>query len=339
MGFNLGFTKNLVQDFAPKLDGMKQSLNATVKVADSKAPMENIYETSRGSLPNSASMTVSSPLTNWYKALPYGFKFTPHDKDPITIFLPISPSNLSIITHFATNVISTLYGTVEEHSEQRYFDIIIDGNTGIAPTYTDITSVENAASAKGESNGRKSFTPVETIPSGLLGGFFSKTIGAANQALNKAADVVSKQKNNSGVHPAKTGYVAFHNLYKFFLYYKKDVSGELSVQPRTSKKGHPLIFFNYKDNNQYYCSIQRFTLKKSADSPMLYNYTIQLRAYKIDKLGEKALDADDDMAKRKEALGLNGVKNSSVFSTIKGISSGAKSVFGALSGGAKIFGS
>ena len=311
-------------------------LAAASAPANIKQPMENIYPTLTGALKDGTSGTVSKPLTNWYQALPYGFKFTPRVGSPITMFLPISPQNLTITTHYATNVITTMYGTVEEHSEQRYFDIVIDGNTGIAPTYTDITAVESSAASRGEFNGRKSFSASETIPSNALGGFLSQQISIANQALNKAANLLSPQKNISGIHPAKTGYVAFHNLYKFFLYYKKDVAGELGTQARKPGQ-HPLVFFNYKDNNKYYCSITRFILKRSVDNPMVYNYTIQLRAYKIQ--GLTAVEQGEASFDRRKNLGLDGVETSSIFGDIRNISNTAKGVFGAISGGLKIFGS
>lgn len=335
----LGTLNNSKGSFADDLKfkfKTQMDLAAARRPADLKQPMENIYPTLTGSLKDSTSGTVSKPLTNWYQALPYGFKFTPRVGVPITMFLPISPQNLTITTHYATNVISTMYGTVEEHSEQRYFDIIIDGNTGIAPTYTDITEVEASAASRGEFSGRKSFSAVETIPSNLLGGFLSQQINIANQALNKAANLLAPQKNITGIHPAKTGYAAFHNLYKFFLYYKKDVAGELGTKPRQPGK-HPLIFFNYKDNNKYYCSITRFILKRSVENPMIYNYTIQLRAYKIQGLlaGEQGEASFDSLRKN---LGLDGVETSSIFGSIKNISNTAKGVFGALGGGLKIFG-
>src|SRR6185369_1371883 len=68
--------------------------------------------------------------SNWFTAKPYGFKFTPRAGKAMTMFLPIAPSNLTISTGFATNAIPTLYGTVEEHSPVRYYDITIEGTTG-----------------------------------------------------------------------------------------------------------------------------------------------------------------------------------------------------------------
>jgi hypothetical protein len=202
----------------------------------------------------------------------------------------------------------------------------------MAPRYVNINSVEKSKQASQSVNGRTAFTVQETIPP--LGGFFQKTIGLANQVLNRAADIVSSQKNTTGIERKKTGYAAFHNLYKFFLLYKQDTSGEKSTAPRTG--GHPLMFFNYKDNNKYLCSIQRFVLKRSADQPMLYNYSIQLRAYKIQRLN--ADEKEIDLSSRLKELGLDGVDNSSVFSKVKSASKGVKDVIGAAIGGTSILG-
>lgn len=275
--------------------------------------------------------------SNWYQALPYGFTFTKRDGTKITMFLPISPSDLTITTHYATNVITTLYGTVEEHSEQRYFDIAINGNTGFAPRYVDITAIEVDNKTRLQTNGRSAFSASETIPTNILGGFFAKTINVANQALNKAADVLAPQDNVTGINVTKTGYAAFHNLYKFFMIYKKDVSGETSTKTRTG--GHPLVFFNYKDNNKYFCTVQKFILRKNADNPMIYSYSISLRAYKIQGLDEQERASGQfSLEDRLQELGLNGAESSDLFSDIKGISKGAKDFFGALKGGINIFG-
>jgi len=165
-----------------------------------------------------------------------------------------------------------------------------------------------------------------------------KSIGAANQAINKAADVLSSQQNLSGVDVQRTGYAAFHNLYKLFLYYKRDTSGQTNTATRNAGDPHPLVFLNYKDNNKYDCSIQKFVLARSAENPMLYNYDITLRAYNLQKL-----DADPsakfDLADRQKELGLDGVGNSSILSTVKQITGDAAKVFGAAAGGLDILGS
>ncbi len=284
---------------------------------------EEIYDTSKSQ-------------QNWYAAMPYGFQFfdrkKKRNKGQSTIYLPIAPSNLTITTHYATNVITTLYGTVEEHSEQRYFDITIDGTTGMSPRYVQLRDLEYASGFGGKKQrGRLTANIESSIPS--VGGFFSKTIGRVNNLLNKASDLVSSgNENPTGIDINRTGYIAFHNLYKFFLQYKRDAAG---LDGQEGRNNHPLWFVNYKDNNRYKCSIQRFVLKRSATDPMLYNYSIILRAYEIQKVSEKVRNT---FQARIRDLGLNGVEDSSIFSTIKSKSNDAKGIVGSLAGGINLLG-
>lgn len=249
-----------------------------------------------GSLLNEASFYDPDP-SNWFKSLPYAFKARIQDKS-YTFYLPINPQNLTIVTHYATNVISTLYATVEEHSEQRYFDISIAGTTGFAPRYISAVAAPNAKTPTGRKAGRSGYAD-GSIFGGAAGGFFAKTLGKLDQAANKASDALNAALGQSrpyqaGVFFDSSGYIAFHNLYRFFLDYKKsaattapnkkDLAGDptaANLSVSTTTKTSPLYFLNFKDNNQYSCSIQRFTLERSVDNPMLYNYNIQLRAYNI----------------------------------------------------------
>src|SRR5208283_5374238 len=122
----------------------------------------------------------------------------------------------TVVTHFATNVIPTLYGTVEEHSEQRYYDITISGTTGIAPRYTDINPNTASDGRLGQDLGLSIIDPQ------LAGGFFAKTLGQANNIVNKAVDTAASiipgiKSETAGVDLEKSGYVAFHRFYKFLL--------------------------------------------------------------------------------------------------------------------------
>jgi hypothetical protein len=264
----------------------------------------------------------------WYQAMPYGFRFYPRQgktTQPYTFYLPISPSDITITTHFATNVIPTLYGTVEEHSEQRYFDIVIAGTTGIAPKYTQVNQGFPQAGREGPDI--SIIQKITDTVSKWSGGFFGKYIGQANNIANKATDtlanVIPSIKNETtGVHDNVSGYVAFHRLYKFLLAYKRDIAGAVKLDQITH---HPLEFINYKDHNKYKCSIQRFILRRTARDPLLYEYNIVLRAYELTDLSGDPLGSD--LASRLDSLGLNG-KSGSVFSKIKSLASGAKSVAG-----------
>lgn len=253
---------------------------------------------------NAVYSTSGDVVHNWYKQRPYAFKFTDKDNKVTTFYLPISPSNLNITTHFATNVIATMYGTVEEHSEQRYFDITISGTTGMSPRFYDTAGSQTKAGLKdkvGASVGRSSFT-VNTFG---LGGFFKRTQAMIQNTLNQVTDLFGDPNGTTGIDLNKTGYVAFHNLYKFLLVYKKDASGEYGGSTNTRA---PLVFVNYKDNNQYNVAIQNFQLTRDASSPMLYNYNIIMRAYNL-KTADSP-DTDIDLANRAAELGLDGIKTS-----------------------------
>jgi len=284
---------------------------------------------------------------NWYTAKPYGFKFTMRGGKIFTMFLPIAPSNINITTHFATNMIPTLYGTVEEHSDIRYYDIVIEGTTGIAPQFTDVASSGSVdvAYSNLKQPGRAKFPINSNV---ALGGFFSNTISQVSNLLNNAGKAVSAvgglfgsnaPKPETAVYTDQTGYTAFHNLYRFLLAYKKDAAGlTISNQNNpTAYTTHPLTFFNYKDGNEYSVVVRNFVLRKSAENPMMYNYQIVMRGYNIVSSG-KGLQQLEDITGRLQDLGLNGVKSSTLLTSIKNITNSAKAVVGSAANGVNLFG-
>lgn len=277
-------------------------------------------------------------VTNWYKAQPYGFKVSLRDGKNLVMFLPINPSNLQITTSFATNIIPTLYGTVEEHSDIRYFDILIRGTTGIAPRHVDPQIKEDLKPGDyyktSRRSGRTSFAVAQSAKSASASGFFQKTLGTLSNALNKASEIANgSQKPKVALTDENSGYVAFHNLYRVLLQYKKDAAG---VSSNKKRKEHPLTFFNYKDNNEYDVAVRNFTMERSAENPMLYNYSIQLRGYNLRTVSGTKID--EDLAQRQSDLGIDGVQSSSLLSDMKSISNSAKSIVGSLVSGINILG-
>jgi hypothetical protein len=284
---------------------------------------------------------------NWFSSKPYGFRVYKRNGKKFTMFLPINPSNINIVTNFATNVIPTLYGTVEEHSDIRYYDITIEGTTGMAPKFVSPINSDDADVAYQalKQPGRAQYP----IRANIAGGFFSNTIGQVTNILNqaqKAIGGVSQLFGGTGPKPLETalytdqtGYMAFHNLYRFLKQYKRDAAGlQLnSNQPNnTPFTHHPLTFFNYKDQNEYDVAIRSFTLRKSAENPMLYYYSITMRGYNLRTSG--SLTASEDLQARMADLGLDGVKSSSLLSSIKSVSSSAKAVVGSVLNGSSLLG-
>lgn len=286
---------------------------------------------------------------NWFTAKPYGFRFTDKNGKSTTIFLPIGPSNLTISTSFATNVVSTLYGVVEEHSPIRFYDISIEGTTGMAPKYVD--PVANNGIPKPQL-GRSTFKVNQTIDAKLAKGFFSS--GIAAQTAGKAKNIVNDTKALfgqtdemiSGLYVDQTGYIAFHNLYRFLLKYKKDASGSDSAtkgvtrgEDKDGNSEHPLIFFNYKDCNQYNVVIRSFVLRRDKEDPMLYNYSINMRGYALsahpDATRGIATKTDQDML---VDLGLDGVDGSTYLGKAKQNAASAKNILGSVASGINLFG-
>jgi hypothetical protein len=316
-------------------------------MANGKITSKNIKDTMDESYASGANEKTNSGKSffnlngtiaeNWYMIHPYTFKFTSRDGQKFAFHLPISPSNLNITTHFATNVISTMYGTVEEHSEQRYFDITISGTTGMSPKYHDITDIQ-----KVPSGGRSTFTIKDSfLPD--TGGFFKRTKALIEKTVGKVSELINgPDKAKAGIDFNATGYMAFHNFYRFLLLYKKDTSGEINpgVKRRGDKtsSGHPLTFINFKDNNQYDVAISTFNLTRDASNPLLYNYNIVMRGYNLRTAGKDVL-AKTDVDQRSKILGLTDVKSGSIFSKMANKVKKAKDAAYSAIGGAKGFGS
>ena len=289
-------------------------------------------------LRNIEAKTYSIDFTNWYKSLPYGFRFFPRDGQPsyLSFYLPLNPTNISVRTPMATNIVSTMYGTVEEHSEMRYHDIIISGTTGISPKYTqifegDIGKPDQLSSSvtNNISLGRDSY-PISDVLSGGVGGFFQRTSELANKAIANAVGTASDALDlvglgsgrtvESGVRDAVSGFAAFHNFFRFLMEYKRDTAGLDSSQKR---KQHPLLFLNYKDGIQYKAAIQDFSWTKDANDPLLYKYTIVMRCYDLRTL-DKADSTLGEISDRLSTLGLDGITVSSKFNQLASLSRKAK---------------
>lgn len=268
-------------------------------------------------------------LTNWFTAKPYGFRFSPKDGSPqVVMYLPMNPSNITVSTSFATNLTPTIYGTVEEHSPVRYYDITLEGTTGMAPKYVMPSDVSESTTPN---TGRSSFSVQQDI-STAAGGFFAKTLLAAQNVYNDVSAIFKNPTAVTGLQLDQTGYYAFHNLYRFLLKYKKDTV-DTSVK-RTSTQP-PLVFFNYKDNVQYSVTIRSFVLRRDKENPMLYFYSITMRGYDLaDAQNSSSFNENNQtVAQQLSDLGLNGVKGSTFLGDAKEIASQAQNILGSIANG------
>jgi hypothetical protein len=308
------FGENPFQGSRNDVISRKAEFAAGSSSIDKKKDAQAIYPTADLDQTTVGNSNVDrTTLSNWYKQKPYAFEFG-DDKKKRTFYLPISPSNLNIVTHFATNVISTMYATVEEHSEQRYFDITIAGTTGMSPRYFKEIDIQKAEHSSSKDVGRLGLAvKTSLIDSNALGGFFKRTIDLINNTVDQALEVFKGKPDPAvGVDLRKTGYVAFHNFYKFLLSHKKLAAGETKTfkneKIKYKSNVKTLRFVNYKDNNMYDVAIQNFTLTRSADNPMLYNYNITMRGYNLRGVDDSKISLD--IAERSAELGLDGIEGS-----------------------------
>jgi hypothetical protein len=262
----------------------------------------------------------------WYQAPPYAFRADLGDSGVFTFYLPLNPNNITINTQFATNVIATMYGTIEEHSEQRYFDISLQGTTGVVPKYN--RAVEDETLSK-EVRSRGSFSRNKD----LTRGFFQRTQAliklAIQKAMQTASDLLPVEPYIAGMHSIDSGYAAFHNLYRFLLVYKKELMNG-------NAKG--LYFVNYKDNNQYRVAINNFQVIRTAEDPMLYNYSVSMRGYDLLTNNTKLATEVYDYSNRLKDLGLDGVTSPSMFNKMSSTVRNAKSTAYAAVAAVKGFG-
>jgi hypothetical protein len=267
---------------------------------------------------------------NWYRNAPYGFII--HSNSGVQVYyLPISPQNIQVSTPFNTNLIPTMGGTVEEHTELRYYDIAIEGTTGMMPkSYpTTVDLMSNVTPQQG----RTSFSVQENLIEDNTG-LFSKTISVINKIASSYRELTSnKEVDTIGTNNSLTGYAAFHNLYTALMSYKNAIQYK-GFKP-TNSEDHPIIFFNMKDGVQYDVVIKSFNMRRSAENPMLYFYSIQMRGYNLrsSKIDTKGAAMSDKLA----SLGLSGISSSTKLGEVKNTASKIKSIIGAVGGGIKIF--
>lgn len=290
---------------------------------------------------------------NWYRALPYGFYYAtaialnpnlpaiPGSITAMRCWLPIAPHNLTITTHFATNIITTLYGVVEEHSEVRYYDITIQGTTGFSPRFpapSGNVGSQVGTTVAGSSGGRRHFVEDPFFAALNSSGFMQQTLGTATAVAQQLQDLGGKENKTGlpqtpiglpeGTQGQVTGYLAFHNMYRLLQLYKRDASGQ--DRAFAKRKYHPLQFINNKDGNQYDVIPITFTLSRSAESPMLYNYNIVMRGFNLRSADASKVTGVNWL----NSWGLGG--GGSVFNKISNIAGGITSAIsglGALAGG------
>jgi hypothetical protein len=207
----------------------------------------------------------------WNKTFPYRLCLWKKEEtgwdqnyETLTPFtLPIAPENLTISTPFAITTTVTLGGIVEEHNGAPLRTITITGTTGVLPL-------------RGQVAGAAITRAGPSLPSSIFAGTLSgvTALGAAVQQLGTGKGATNALvDDNSDEATSGTGYAQFKLLQRFleiYITFKKTAAGRNTV----------LALELWKDQEIYFVSPVSFELRRSAQSPLEYQYSMVFKAWK-----------------------------------------------------------
>jgi hypothetical protein len=224
----------------------------------------------------SDSFWASGPISfdRWNKKFPYQLLILKKSGEGYDVVaggkftLPIPPQSMSISTPFAINVTATQGGIIEEHNGAPFRNISFSGTTGVAPL-------------RGEGS------PVATA--GLGATIFAGTIKAASALSATASNIVDPRAHgitntfdplkdanvlvSGGSNRYTTGYAQFRLLQNFIERY-------LHMKKQDKGRDLRLAFAIWKDEAVYLVTPLVFDLQRSAQSPLEYTYSFQLKAWR-----------------------------------------------------------
>lgn len=230
------------------------------------------------------------PLGNWNQNFRYSFEIAKADasgavvsgtndnavpdgfNDLTKVFLRLPPQAISITTQFANNVSATNHGIYEEHNGVVFRTITISGTTGL---YPDRAVINNSKNLKGPLGLVRSIFPgVETAITNVI----KQVKSTINSVVNIDGDPSFSPEKGNLTQLQGTGYYQFWLLHNFLVAYAE-------MKKRKTKNNdagqYRLLFNSPKDNISYVVTPITFELRRDKSEPMLYRYSIMLKAWDI----------------------------------------------------------
>jgi hypothetical protein len=185
---------------------------------------------------------------------------------PPSFTLPIPPQTLSIDMQFAAQVEASQGGVVEQYNGAAFYDIALSGTTGVLPLRGTVE------------------TPSAFSANTFTGGVLLGTVNAVSTAVQSAAtignipfpNVISEEEFQSTIASSKgygTGYFQFLQLKRFLEWYD-------TAKKQKTNQNLALGFAVWKEREVYVCTPMKFTVNRSAEKALHYQYSIVLRAWK-----------------------------------------------------------
>lgn len=221
---------------------------------------------------------------NWDKYYPYQLLLVRvlHDGSyaPIPLWkytLPIPPESMSITLISADRVEATLNGYTEKLGGAPFREISFSGTTGVNIGKGSV----GGTPSPGGSFGRPFVDQARSIAGGV-----ATVFGGPVRVKNELP------VSGTGSEDLTSGFLLFHGLRTFLEGYiaikqsaaipEKDDFGNSTNGTLTglNPKDIRLAFCNWKDSSIYLCTLKNFDMKRSANSPMEYMYSLNLRAFR-----------------------------------------------------------
>lgn len=207
---------------------------------------------------------------NWNKMFPYqllimerkeGVWSQKSDTAPFT--LPIGPQMLSIDMAFAMSVEATQGGIIEQANGAPFRDIVLQGTTGVLPL-------------RGVTEKPADFNVAQGIFAGTVnaGRALARQASASSLSPKKATNVIPEDDfGPTGAMAKNTGYFQFLLLKRFLEWYA-------NLKKSGTGTNITLGFAVWKEKEIYLVTPQKFTVNRSAQAGLSYNYTLALKAWK-----------------------------------------------------------
>lgn len=229
-----------------------------------------VYDVEKGSIVRGANQSGATPAIS-VKNLNDSISINVEFSDNWVCTLPITPQQISIADQFAIVNTPTLRGVLEEHNGVKYKTITMSGTTGVYPARS-LTKDDSVGPAPA----------IDTIFSG-----FANSATNVINSLRNLRNVVTDKKPQTPPKPnldlKQTGYYHAHFVQQFLEQYAL-------AKKNPDNKSWRLVLDIPKDNVSYFVTPVSFSLSKSVQKPMEYNYSMQFTAWKRIDLNAKSVE-------------------------------------------------
>ncbi len=258
--------------------------------------------------------------SNWHQTFPFYFEIRDLSQSAgsdtsIRVYLPFPPRSLTAKDVSTSEAHATIGGVVEETSPTVFYRLTLDGTCGVSANSFALTgSGSDILQTKfrkyvDDVTGRTNplFRLIGSISdeiSGVLGTEGVLPYSGQGSAVGGSNNAIAPEKLGQGVSPPSSasfterlrltalrsttneesknaslfsnGFAWTHTLRQLFLVYRREKSLNSNLA---------LFFVDVKSNTEYRCIAKDVQLRRSAESPYMIDYSIELKCWDLQSVG------------------------------------------------------